>query len=114
MAAATGAMIDIQPLDAAFEGVSRETTEAIKAWVMDQLNARMELVGRAADFINNLDVQQRAVEQHCTEQVERVGTIIADLNKTKEDVKGLFDEIKAKMDDNDVKMQVVPDLTEAR
>ena len=33
-------------------------------------------------------------------------------NKTKEDVKGLFDEIKAKMDDNDVKMQVVPDLTQ--
>ena len=55
MSAAPGAMIDIQPADAAFEGISRETTEAIKAWMMGELNARMELVGRAADFINNLD-----------------------------------------------------------
>jgi hypothetical protein len=109
--AAQGAMIDVQPLDA-FVGVSRETTEAIKSWVMDQLNARMELVGRAADFINSLDAQKKAVEQHCTEEVERVVVIIADLNKTKEDVKGLSDDIKAKMDDNDVKMQVVPDLTQ--
>ena len=105
-------MIDVQADETAvFEGMSRDSTQAIKRWVMDEMNMRMILVGRAADFISNLDDQQKAVEKHCSEEVDRVGLIIADLNKTKEDVKSLFDEIKAKMDDNDVKMQVVPDLT---
>ena len=87
-------MIDIQPADAAFEGISRETTEAIKAWMMGELNARMELVGRAANSINNLDAQQKVVEQHCTEQVDRVSAILTDLNKTKEDVKDVFKKIE--------------------
>ena len=110
--AAQGAMIDIQPLDAAFEGASRETTEAIKSWVMDQLNARMELVGRAADFLNTLDVKRQELEQHANEQVGRVSTIVADLQKTKDDVKELFEAIKLKMDTVDVQLQSVPELTQ--
>ena len=90
MEGAPSVIIDIQLTDAAFTGISRETTEAIKKWVMDQLNARMELVGRGVNFINNLDEQQKAVERHCTEQVERVSTIVEDLNKTKEDVICLY------------------------
>jgi ABC-type transporter Mla subunit MlaD len=110
--AAQGAMIDIQPLDAAFEGASRETTEAIKSWVMDQLNARMELVGRAADYLNSLDIKRLALEQHANEQVDRVNTVVADLQVTKDDVKKLFEEIKLKMDTVDVQLQSVPELTQ--
>ena len=105
-------MIDIQPADAAFAGISRESTEAIKHWVMDQLNMRMELVGRAANYITNLEAHQKGVEQHCTEEVGRVSVILADLNKTKEDVKGLFEEIKVKIDSNDQSLQTIPELTQ--
>ena len=96
--AAMGAMIDIQPPDAAFEGVTRESTEAIKAWVLNEINQRMDLAGRAVDFLNTLDVKRQELEQHANEQVGRVSTIVADLEKTKSDVKGIFEEIKAKLD----------------
>ena len=110
--AGSAGIIDIQPPDAAFEGVTRESTEAIKAWVLNEINQRMDLAGRAVDFLNNLDVKRQELEQHANEQVERVSVIITDLNKTKEDAKGLFEEIKVKMDDNDQKLQTVPELTQ--
>ena len=111
MAALTG-IIDIQPPDAAFEGVTRESTEAIKAWVLNEINQRMDLAGRAVDFLNTLDVKRQELEQHANLQVGRVSTIVADLEKTKEDVKGLSEAIKVKMDTVDVQLQSVPELTQ--
>ena len=108
---ATG-IIDIQPPDPAFEGVSRESTEAIKAWVLNEINQRMNLAGRAVDFLNALDVKRQELEQHAKEQVGKVSTIAADFEKTKEDVKGLFEAIKVKMDTVDVQLQSVPELTQ--
>ena len=108
-------MIDIQPLGAAFEGVSRETTEAIKSWVMGEINARMTIAGRAADFMMKLDERRQELEVHANEQneqVERVNLVVMDLNKTKEDVKGLFAQTEAKVAEVDQKLLSVPELTQ--
>jgi len=108
---ASSGLIDIQPADAAFAGSTRETTEAIKAWVLSEINQRMELAGRAVDFLNTLDVKRQELEQHATQQVNRVSTIVEDLEKTKSDVLGVFEKIKAKMDTVDVQLQSVPEIT---
>ena len=110
MAAQTG-IVEIQPPDAAFEGIPRESTEAIKAFVLDEINKRMNLAGRAIDFLNNLDVKSQELEQHANEQVDRVSTIVADLNTTKEEIKALFAVIEAKMSTVDQQLESVPELT---
>ena len=73
--------------DAFFAGSNQETTDAIKAWVMNEIQQRMNLTGRAVDFMNNLDVEQQKVVQHANEQVERVNVIITDINRTKKQIK---------------------------
>ena len=55
--AGTDVVIDIQQ-NAAFAGSTRETTQAIKAWVMDEINARMVIANRAADFMLNLEAKR--------------------------------------------------------
>ena len=104
-------IIDIQPADAAFEGITRESTEAIKAFVLTEINKRMELASRAIDFLNDLDVKRQELEQHANEQVERVSTVVADLNTTKADIKALFAVIDAKMSTVDQQLESVPELT---
>ena len=71
----------------------------------------MQLAGRAVDFMLHLDTERERVVQHANEQVERVNVVIADLNKTKEDVKEVFGQIEVKIVDNDQKLLTVPELT---
>ena len=79
---------------------------------MSEVNSRMTIAGRAADFMMTLDVKRQELEQHANEQVERVSVIIMDLNKTKEDVKDVFKNIEAKVAEIDQKLLTVPELTQ--
>ena len=45
---------------AAFTGLGDETTQSIQEWVTQQLDLRMQIAGRAADYINELDTRQKA------------------------------------------------------
>ena len=99
--------------DVFFAGSNQETAEAIKAWVMNEINLRMNLAGRAVDFMNNLDSEQQRVAQHADQQVERVNVIVADINTTKDQIKALFSQIEVKMAENDLKLLTVPELTQA-
>ena len=64
------------------EGTNQQSRDAIKAWVMNEIQMRMNLAGRAVDFMNNLDTEQQRVVQHANEQVERVNVIVTDINTT--------------------------------
>ena len=87
--------------DAFFAGSNQQTTDAIKAWVMNEIQMRMNLAGRAVDFMNNLDTEQQIFVQHTNEQVERVNVIVYDINTTKDQIKIMFGQIEAKMEEND-------------
>ena len=99
--------------DAFFAGSNQETTEAIKAWAMNEIKMRMDLAGRAVDFMNNLESKQKRVVEHAHQQVERVNAIITDFNTTKDQLKALFSQIEVKMGENDQKLQTVPELSQA-
>ena len=110
MSAAMG-LPDIQPVDAIFEGSSRETMEAIKAWVMGEIQIRMNFAGRAVDFMNRLDDERQRVVQHANDQVESVNVVITDFNKTKDNLRAMFTDIEATMTEHKTKMAAVPELT---
>ena len=94
------------------EDTNQQTTDTIKAWVMNEINMRMNLAGRAVDFMNNLDAEQQKVILHANEQVERVNVIVRDINTTKGHITTLFGQIEAKMEEIDQKLLTVPELTQ--
>jgi len=94
------------------EDTNQQTTDAIKAWVMNEINMRMNLAGHAVDFMNHLDTEQQRVVQHADEQVERVNVIVNDINTTKGQITTLFGVIEEKMKENDQKLLTVPELTD--
>ena len=106
-------MIDIQAdADATFEGLSRDSTQAIKRWMLNELNSRMELVGTAKNYLYSLDERERQLEAVTAGQIQRVTDVVTDLDKTKDDVKKLFEEIQVKLSTVDEQLQSVPELTQ--
>ena len=104
-------VMDVQPPDAAFAGISRESTEAIKAWVMGEINTRMVTASRVVEFVDDMDKKRKELEDFTNGQVIRVTKLVDDINKTKDDVRATFATIEQKILTGDKQLEAVPEIT---
>ena len=66
-----------------FADSTQNQTEAIQAWVMERINERMTFAGRAVDFMNNLDQEQKKVVDNVDIQVSRINSVVSEFNLVK-------------------------------
>ena len=83
---------------ATFTDMTAEQTASIQEWTMTQINQRMELAGRAVDFISSLDQKQKEVQDLVMEGSTRVSTIVSDFNVARAKLDEKFAEVNAKME----------------
>ena len=49
---------------ASFTDMTPAQTEAIQSWVTGQLNTQMEMIGRAASYVDGIDQKANALTAH--------------------------------------------------
>ena len=74
------------------------------------MEGRLTIASLAIDFVNDLDQEQKKAIDNADVLVSRINDIITDFNRTKDDLRAAFTEIKRKMIENDLKLASVPDL----
>ena len=79
-----------------FASISPEES-SIQAWVReqieDQLKSRLELSGRAAEFMSVIDKNQKEVIGRIKPEAERVSAIVSDFNVVRTQLDVTFAEI---------------------
>ena len=74
---------------ASFADSMPNQTAEIRRWVMDELDKRMLLAGRAIEFVNNLDVEQKKIKDNVDIEVGRINAAVTEFSLVKDQLRAI-------------------------
>ena len=83
---------------ATFADMSQAQTESIQKWGTDLLDSRMEMIGRAASFVDNIDKKANALAAQTEQVIGRMAERVNEINRLQAVVQGIADVTGAKFD----------------
>ena len=66
---------------ASFTDMTPAQTEAIQSWVTGQLNTQMEMIGRAASYVDGIDQKANALTAQTEREMERMAERVTEINR---------------------------------
>ena len=83
---------------ASFNDMTPAQTESIQGWVTSQLDARMEMISRAASYVDGIDQKANALAAQTEQEIARMAERVMEINRLQAVVQGVADTTSSKFD----------------
>jgi hypothetical protein len=76
---------------ASFTDLTPAQTQSIQLWVTGQLDARMEMISRAATYVDGIDKKADALALQTEQEIARMAERVAEINRLQAVVQNIAD-----------------------